>query len=136
MSASAEIALRAAIRAALAADPNVTGILNGAHIFDEAPDTANLPYVSFDDARTRDWSTATSLGAEHQVSMTIHTQGQGILEALQIAAAICESLRVSTLTLDGHHLILLRETGLSTGRRKRGRVTYATVNFRALTEAA
>ena len=135
MSASAEIALRAAIRAALSADSNVTGLLGGANIFDEAPDTAKLPYVSFDDARTWDWSSATSSGADHQLSMIIHTEGRGVLEALQIAAAICESLQNSVPTLAGHDLILLRETGLTTGRRKRGRNTSATIQFRALTEA-
>ena len=135
MSASAEIALRQSLHATLSADPNVAGLLGGAHIFDEALDTAKLPYVSFDDAQTRDWSSNTSSGTEHNLGLSIHTDGRGVLEALQVAAAIRECLENATLSLAGHHLILLRQVGLTTRRRKRGRIISATIKFKALTEA-
>ena len=65
MSASSVVSLRKALHAALAADAALAALLGGARIHDEAPRGAEPPYLTFGDARARDWSTGTDKGAEH-----------------------------------------------------------------------
>ena len=135
MSASATFALRKAIHARLVADAALLALLGGARVYDEAPRGTEPPYVTFGDARTRDWSTASDQGAEHFVVLEVWTQHRGAGAALTIAARIEKLLHDATLTLEDHRLINLRFEQIESRRENQGRFARASLRFRAVTEA-
>lgn len=135
MSASPTIALRKAIRDHLLADATLASLLGGARVFDEAPRGTEPPYVTFGDARARDWSTATDIGAEHAIVLDAWSSQHGAREALAIAERARELLDDAALTPTGHHLVSLRFVQLETRRENQGRFARASLRFRAVTEA-
>ena len=58
MAASSSWSLQQGIYQALAGDPQVTGLLGGANIYDDAPQNASFPYLTFGQTTERDWSFA------------------------------------------------------------------------------
>jgi hypothetical protein len=134
MSTSPIVALRKAIRAALIADPALSGLLGGAFVFDEAPRGAALPYVAFGDSQTRDWSTATDRGIEQFLPLNIWSQQRGLAEALTIAARVTDLLDDAALALDGWRLVNLRLVASETKREANGRLARASLRFRAAME--
>jgi hypothetical protein len=132
---SAILALRRAILAALVADSTLTGLLGGAHVYDEAPLGAPFPRVAFVEAQHRDWSAQSSRGAEQMIVLTIWSAARGTREALDIADRIVALLDEAPLQLDGHVLIDLRFVALATRREQNGRLARADIRFRATTEA-
>ena len=133
MSASAEIALRKAVRACLGADAALAALV-GARIYDGAPRTASMPYVTGGDARLRDWSTASDHGAEHLLTLEVWSAQPGAREALAIADLVSRLLDGAALTLDDHRLIDLRFVSLETRRDGNGRFARASLRLRAITE--
>ncbi len=134
MNANAEIALRAAIHAALAADATLLGLLGGPKIYDEAPRGAIAPYVTFGDLQSRDWSTDSDDGVEHFVILNVWSGQTGAREALAIAGRVRDLLHDQPLTLSGFNLVNLRFTQLDTRREGGGRFNRASPRFRAVTE--
>lgn len=134
MSAPAEVALRAAIHAALAADATLAAMLGGPKIYDEAPRGAIPPYVTFGDSLSKDWSTADGDGVEHFVVLNVWSGQTGAREALAIAGRVRDLLHDRPLTLNGHALVNLRFAQLDTRRETNGRFNRASPRFRAVTE--
>ena len=135
MTASSIIDLRKAVRAALIADASLSSMLGGARVYDEAPRGTEPPYVTFGDARSRDWSTASDRGAEHILVIDVWSVQRGQREALAISARVQDLLDDASLTLDSHNLVSLRFTRLDARRENQGRFTRASLAFRAVTEA-
>ncbi len=138
MSSAAVVAVRKAVRSRLAGDASLGallgGVAGGARIFDEAPRNAEPPYVTFGDARSRDWSTSSDRGGEHFVTLDIWSQQRGQREALSIAARVQDLLDDAALALDGFRLVNLRYQQIETRRENQGRFTRASLRFRAVTE--
>ena len=67
---TAALELQSAIVAALRASSSLTGLLGGAFVYDDAPDTRRPPYVVLGPIETVDWSTATEDGEEHFIEIT------------------------------------------------------------------
>jgi hypothetical protein len=134
MSTSPVVALRAAMRTALVADPVLTGLLGGARIFDEAPRGTQPPYVTFGDAQARDWSTATDRGTEQFPVFNVWSGQRGAREALAIAGQIRALLEDAALVPDGHRLVNLRFVSLETRHATSGRFLRASLRLRAVTE--
>ena len=135
MSASPVVSLRKAMRDHLLADATLTAMLGGARVFDEAPRGIEPPYVTFGDARTRDWSTASDSGAEHVVVLEAWSAQRGVREALAIAARVEALLVDAALTLDNHRLVNMRFLQIETRRENQGRFARASLRLRATTEA-
>ncbi|HMN72454.1 MAG TPA: DUF3168 domain-containing protein [Rhodoblastus sp.] len=129
------LALRRAILAALAADAPLRALLDGAHVYDEAPPGAPTPRIAFADAQSRDWSAQSSHGAEQILVLTVWSGARGTREALDIADRVVALLDEAALTLVGHRLIDLRFVALATKREQNGRYARADIRFRATTEA-
>ncbi len=129
------LALRRAIRAALLADAQLTGLLGGPRVYDEAPPGAPAPRVAFADVQARDWSAQASKGAEQIVVLSVWSNARGAREALDIADRIVALLDEAELPLTGHRLIDLRFLALATRREQNGRYARADIRFRATTEA-
>ncbi len=136
MPTAAAAALRAAIHDALAADAALTALLGGPKVYDEVPRAAAFPYVTLDDARVSDWSTASDDGEEHQLTLNAWSRQGGHREAHMIAGALLQALDDAPLTLADHRLVNLRFALTDVRREPDGRTYRALVRFRAVTEPA
>jgi hypothetical protein len=132
MSLSAVLALRKAMRARLAADPELTSRVTG--FFDEAPAGAVHPYVAFGDAQARDWSALLSPGVEQFIVLHVWTTQRGLAGALAIAQRLKAALDEAPLAVEGHRLVDLRFLSLETRRDNAGRFARASLRFRATLE--
>lgn len=130
------LALRASIRARLAADPQLVTALGGAAIYDETPREAQAPYVVFGETQARAWSNGTTGGREQFVSLHIWSRAPGDREALAVAGRIATLLDEVDLTLDGHRLLIMRLLGEDTIRPGRDGLRRVTLRFYAITEQA
>ncbi|MCJ8143865.1 DUF3168 domain-containing protein [Ancylobacter sp. A5.8] len=131
---SAANLLRAAIHAALSADPALTAALGGARVHDEPPAGAELPYVTLAEGRVNDWSTATEEGEEHLLTLHAWSRQGGHREAQAIAGMVREALEGMAPALAGHRLVNLRVTGTETRREAGGKTYRAAIRLRAVTE--
>ncbi len=138
MSASSPVspanALRAAVHAALAADPALTAALGGARIHDVPPPTPDFPYVTLGEAQVIDWSTATEIGHEHRLTLNVWSRQGGHGEAHHLAHLVQAVLHDQPLALDGHLLVNLRATSAEIRREAGGRTYRALLRLRAVTE--
>jgi hypothetical protein len=131
---SASWALQRAVFTALATDSALVALLGAARIYDDVPQRAELPYVTFGQATTRDWSTGDTAGEEHQLTLHVWSRADGRRETHEVAAAVRAVLHDAALPLDGHRLVQLRHE-LTEARREGDGETYrGLVRFRAVTE--
>jgi hypothetical protein len=86
---------------------------------DVAPD-----HITLGEELVRANNTKTSVGAVHDISVTVHSQRDGFETAKKLAAAVCESLIDAPLQLTRGNLVSLRflqakaERGRSPEKRK------------------
>ena len=131
---NAALALQQAMRAALLANTTLTGLLGGAHIYDEVPRGEPPLYVVFSTIETRDWSTTTQKAHEHFVNIEVSTNERARSRAQSICNAIETTLDNVALTLVGHALVNLRLVAWSVSRGKNNQNFGASLRFRASTE--
>jgi hypothetical protein len=134
MGVSPVIALRKAILSYLSGDAALVTALGGAKFYDEAPRSAEPPYVVFAETQIRDWSTSESSGAEQFVVLSAISLQRGVREALDIARRLVELLDEAPLVLSDHHLVDLRHLASETRREQNGRFARVNLRFRATTE--
>lgn len=127
-------ALRAAIHTTLSEHAPLTSLLGGAKIYDEAPRTADFPYVTLGEARITDFSAGDEPGEEHQLTLHAWSRQGGHREAHLIAGTLLQALDDAPLAPDGHHLVNLRFSLADIRREADGRTYHALVRFRAVTE--
>lgn len=130
------MALRTAIRNQLQADVALINRLGSSFVYDEAPPTAQKPFIAFSAVRSRDWSTSTDTGTEHFVTLDIWSTHHGVSECLDIDARVTDALVDAPLPMTGKKLVLLHQIALETVRRDRGRLAAARLTLRALVDAA
>lgn len=136
MIADDALALRNAVRNRLQSDVGLTARLGSAFVFDEAPDTAQNPYITFGMVRSRDWSTASEAGSEHFLVIEVWSAHHGTSECLDITALVAAALDDPPIPLSGRTVVLLRQISLETVRRDRGRLIAARLTMRALIDDA
>lgn len=124
-----------AIFEVLAADATLTELLGGASIYDRAPPDASFPYVTFADASAEDWSTQTSKGQLHIMTLDIWSRGAGRAEPLGIAEAIEAALTTASFSLAGHQLINLHLAQTEIGIDEDGETFHGMLQYRVVTEA-
>ena len=81
---SAAWSLQQAIFAALTADAPLAALLGGARIYDDVPQGAPFPYLTFGQSTARDWSTGSDDGNEHILTLHVWSQAGGRKEILRI----------------------------------------------------
>ena len=128
------LALRAAIRARLVADPALHALLGGAKVHDEPPRAAEPPYVTFTEASVRDWSTGSDRGHEQRLGLTVWSRQGGDRQALTIADRLAVLLDEADLAPAGHRLVNLRVTAQEVARPDRAGLRRVIVRLRAVTE--
>jgi len=93
MPTAASAALRAAVHAALTADPALVVALGGPKIYDEPPREASFPYVTLGETRIADFSAGGEPGLEHQLTLHAWSRQGGHREAHVIAGAFVAGTR-------------------------------------------
>jgi hypothetical protein len=132
--ATASLALRRALRDGLLAHAPLVAALGGPKIWDEPPRDAAFPYVTLGEARVTDWSTGSSSGHEHALTLHVWSRQGGQTEAQVVAGEIMGALEQVPLSPAGHRLVNLRFATADIRREDDGRTWHAVVRFRAVTE--
>lgn len=131
---SAILALRAALLARLTADTTLQGMLGGPDIYEDAPRSAQPPFVTFGDVSAKDWSTSTEGGLEQVLSLHIWSKPINMRPSLLIADRITTLLQDALLSVSGHTLLALHCTNVETKTEETGRWLRTSLRFRAITE--
>ncbi len=138
MPTPASVALRAAVRDALANSAALVTLLGGPKIYDEPPSNvtsaAAFPYVTLGEARVSDFSAGSEPGEEHQLTLHAWSRQGGSREAHSIAGALLQALDDAPLALADHVLVNFRFSVADVRREADGRTYHALVRFRAVTE--
>ncbi len=134
MTSTASWQLQEALYAALTSDTGLTTLLGGAKVYDLAPRSAKLPYITIGMTQERDWSTSSEEGGEHTITLHIWTENQGRKQTAQIMATVQEALKTTTLSLADHHLINLTYEFSEIRRDPDGEVLHGLIRYRAITE--
>lgn len=132
--ADASFALQQAFHARLTADAPLLALLGGPRIYDDVPQCAEFPYVTFGQSTERDWSTGSEDGREHTVTLHVWSRAHGRKEAVAVLAAARAALHDNSLTLVGHRLVNLRHEFSDARRDTDGETYHGTARFRAVTE--
>jgi hypothetical protein len=133
---SASWALQQAIYSALANDAALVSLLGGARVYDDVPQSADFPYLTFGQTTTRDWATGTEAGTEHVIVLHVWSDAKGKQQTHEILGVVFAALHDQPLSLSGHRLVNLRHEH-SEARREPDAETYrGVVRFRAVTEPA
>ena len=132
---NASWALQQAIFASLTSDDALTELLGGARVYDDVPERAEFPYVTFAPMSERDWSTGTESGSEHALVLHVWSRGAGRKQALAIMAAVRDRLHEAALSVTGYRLVNLRHESSDVRRDGDGQTFHGVVRFRAVTES-
>jgi hypothetical protein len=135
MTTHASWALQRGIYQALTGSSELTALLGGARIYDDAPQAAAYPFVSLGQSLVRDWSTGTEDGAEHLLTLHVWSQAGGKKEAHAIIEAIRAALHDRTLMLADHSLVNLRHEFSEARADPDGDTYHGIVRYRAVTES-
>ncbi len=131
----AALVLRKAIFDRLAGDAQLTSLLGGPRIHDEAPRAATGPYVTFDRWQADDASTPERRAVQHDLELALWAgQGAATARNLAIAARVEQLLHDAPLVLTGHRLVLLYWQSSTSNRDERSKLPRLSLAFRALTE--
>lgn len=132
--ANAQWALQQAVYSTLSIDAGVLGLLGGTHIYDDVPQLADFPYLTFGQSSLRDWSTGTDDGNEHIFTLHVWSREAGRKQVYEIMAALRKALHEAPIPIAGFRLINLRHEFSDARREPDGDTYHGTVRFRAVTE--
>ncbi|MBQ2263484.1 MAG: DUF3168 domain-containing protein [Loktanella sp.] len=122
-------ALQSAIYRRLTADPALTALI-GTAIYDALPAGPVPPlYLLLGGEEVRDASDQTGQGADHALTITLHSQDSGFAAAKQAAAAVCDALLDAALPLTRGTLVGLHFSKARAARKDGAR--RITLTFRA-----
>lgn len=136
MAASAVWALQQSIYQALAGNAEVVDVLGGAKIFDDVPQSASFPYLTFGQSIERDWSTGSERGCEHTLTLHVWSQAGGRKQTHEIIEKVRAALNDAPITVEDHKLVNLRHEFSEARRDEDGETYHGIVRYRAVTEPA
>ncbi|MCA0316755.1 MAG: DUF3168 domain-containing protein [Proteobacteria bacterium] len=130
----ATLALRRSLHDVLNGYAPLVAVLGGAKVYDEPPRSAAFPYVTLGEAQTNDWSTGSSAGHEHALTLHVWSRQGGQSEAHVVAGELVAALETVPLDPEGQILVNLRFATADIRREADGRTWHGVVRFRAVTE--
>jgi len=133
---SSSWALQQSLLGKLARDATLLSLLGAPRVYDDVPQGADFPYLTFGHSLARDWSTGTDEGSEHILTLHVWSQAKGRKEAHEIMGAVRSALHDQVLSLTGHRLINLRHEFSEARREPDGEIYHGIVRYRAVTEPA
>lgn len=98
--------LQQTIYTALTADSTLMALVAG--IFDRPPQGTAFPYITLGESTGSDWSSKTTTGMEHQVTLHIWSREGGRKQAASIMERVHTLLHDANLTVTGHTLVMMR----------------------------
>ena len=115
-------------------DPACSSTL-GARVFDAVPLQADsgMPeevYMTFGDEDVQDWSTGSTNGAIHTITVSVHAPRHGFSDAKQAAAAISDAILSGGLVLTRGSVVNVRFVDGRTVRRESDSVRRIDLRFR------
>ncbi|WP_099865118.1 DUF3168 domain-containing protein [Pararhizobium haloflavum] len=128
--------LQQAIFKALDGDPALTALIGTGRIVDRLIENGPSPRIAFAEMETRDWSTSTERGEEHDIAIAIYSEVDGKRETQEIASAVVAVLHDRDLALDGAYLVNLRLRAIRVEREAKARRHRAMLRFRAVIETS
>jgi hypothetical protein len=131
---SSALALQQSIFEALAADAALVALLGAPRIYDDTPQPATFPYITFGASQTRDYDSTTSAADEHIVTLHVWSREAGRKQAHEIVGAMRQALHDRPLALPGHRLINLRHDFSEARRDPDGETIRGLLRLRAVTE--
>ena len=131
---TAALEMQSAIISALRDSSSLTGLLGGAFVYDDVPDSRRPPYVVLGPIETVDWSTATEDGEEHFIEITAWSQANGRKQAVAVTAEIRAVLSTLQSNLPGHALVNFTHETTRSEADPDDRHFRAVSSFRAVTE--
>jgi Protein of unknown function (DUF3168) len=131
---SSALALQQSIFSTLGAHAGVVALLGDARIYDQVPQPATYPYLSFGQSMIRDADTSTEAGDEHMLTLHIWSRAEGRKETHDLIDAVRSALHQQALTLTGHRLVNLRHEFSEARREPDGDTIHGLVRLRAVTE--
>jgi hypothetical protein len=132
--ASAGWALQQSIFATLSANATLVGLLGAPRVYDDVPQGADFPYLTFGQSTARDWSTGSEDGDEHILTLHVWSQERGKKQAHAIMDAVRTALHDQALALAGHRLVNLRHEFSEARRDPDGALVHGITRYRAVTE--
>jgi hypothetical protein len=136
MAEIASWALQRGIYQALASSSDLTALLGGVRIYDDAPQAASFPFITLGQSVIRDWSTGTEDGAEHDLTLHVWSRTGGKKQVQAVIGAIIAALHDQALLLEDHELVNLRHQFSEARLDPDGDTFHGIVRFRAVTEPA
>ncbi len=123
-----------AVRAALAADTQLAGMVHG--IFDFVPGDQPYPYVVVGEATEIPDNAHDRHGNQTPVTLHVWSQYRGYSQALTIAARIIQVLDHQPLAIEGHHHVATRYefSQTLTDPEPPGDIRHVPMRFRVITE--
>jgi hypothetical protein len=105
--------------------------LAGVSVYDAVPPTPTGTFVLVGPEEVRDASDKSGAGAEHQIMISVISDGTGFLAAKNIATAISDELTGAALTLTRGSLVSMLFLRASARRIDEGEVRRVDLTFRA-----
>lgn len=134
MTTNPALALQTGLRTTLLADSGLVTALGGEQVFDDVPRDVPFPYITIGDIDTRDWSTQTSRGHEHTVTLHLWSRYRGRKQVQELIAEVDRILDGADPPLSGYRLVNLSTIFWTAQREPDGQVYRGTVRLRAVTE--
>jgi Protein of unknown function (DUF3168) len=128
--------LQRGVYQALAGSVDLTTLLGGVRVYDDAPQAAPYPFITLGQSVVRDWSTGTEDGAEHNLTLHVWSGSGGKKQVLEILEAIRAVLHDQPLMLADHHLVNLRHEFSEARLDPDGDTFHDIVRYCAVTEPA
>lgn len=131
----ASIALQKAIYEALINDSILINDLGGAYVFDSVPINQELPFVQFGKLTSKDWSTSTENGDEHEIEIFIWSCHKGRKQLLELAAQVENTITALAGVHDEHTIIDIQCTQTVTQYDVKSGNFKATLTYRCVSES-
>ncbi len=130
--------LQRALLAHLSAYQPLIDALDGPNIHDAPPHRSSgstaATYLVIGDESVTAFSSQTTNGAEHEITLTLWSAVRGYATLKSAMAALYDALEQTPLTLTGGVVVSLRFLTARTSREARGRLRRADCRFRLLVE--
>lgn len=125
--------LQRAVFQALDGDAELKEIIP--YVYDRAPQNAEFPYIAMDESIASDWSTKTTTGVEHALTLHIWSREGGRMQTATAMEHIHRILHNGSLAVDGHSLVMSHFVSSSIRLESDGWTYHGVMRFRMLLEA-
>ncbi len=126
--------LQKALWQKLKINADLLAVLGGPYIYDDVPQSTGFPFVTIGEIRTNDWSTQTSRGHEHFMTLHAWSRSKGRKEIQAIMNVLDEILEEPDLSLENHNLVNFSLVFWDARRDSDGKTYQGLMRFRAVTE--